>query len=1188
MQLDVHGAFSVQENTCIENTRHGRIVLQTIAIRTELNLMGFIDKTLQIFVGSRNERQIRDLRKQVGKVNSLESQFTSLSNDELRKKTLEFRHRIEKGESVDSLLHEAYAAVREAARRTLGQRHYDVQIMGGIVLHTGGIAEMVTGEGKTLTATCPVYLNALAGRGVHVVTVNDYLARRDAQWMGNVFRMLGLSVGYITSDMDSRERRNMYNCDVTYGTNNEFGFDYLRDNMRGNPREQVQRGLHYALIDEVDSILVDEARTPLIISGPAMDYSELYQRADRVARDLEGIHDKALKEQLGEKVAGDKDAYRKALEEYDFEIKEKESQCLLTDRGIEKVEKMLGIGHLYDARNQGWPHMIEQALRAHHLFKLDKNYVRHEGDNGIEIVIVDEFTGRLQHGRRWSDGLHQAIEAKEAIRVREESVTYATVTLQNYFKLYSKLSGMTGTAMTEAGEFDTIYKLDVVAIPTNKALIRHDRDDLIYGSEGDKFQAVVAEVISNHLAGRPVLVGTTSVLKSERLSELLSKVSVRIDDGKLSIRTPVFRLPAPGSGRRASEANVEEVKFPPRVMSLDVLQVNGGDIKIRMMDPSVRLENPSANPRLETWFPVREELATKLASPEGFIGIKHNVLNAKLHAKEAEIVAQAGNLGAVTIATNMAGRGTDILLGGNGEFHTKQWLAQQEGITQESFLPEEWRGKDAYLLPRDVLIQCEKDYEAKVKATYEERFKADYETRKVKVIKNGGLAVIGTERHESRRIDNQLRGRCGRQGDPGSSQFFISLDDDLMRMFAGERIRGMMRGLGLRDGEAIQHRMITKSVERAQRKVEAHHFDMRKNLKEYDDVLDMQRKTIYKLRQSVVEGVDREQGSEIDVGIRSWLNDLLGVGESVDADAAAKVSAYMKDKWGVEWDAQVIAGNPRVVVRDNMILAAKMSRMPESIKRALKNRILNVLNRIVVDGTPGTDPAQWEYESIESELRHIYGLEVDVAELGAASASELEGRLEALILERLSEKWKELGQGDEDARVENYIVFTVRELLLQAVDKLWREHLRNMQQLRDGVHWEAQAQKDPKVVYKTEGKRVFEAMLDAVDNEVVRNFFHIRVEIPEEEIKPFQPREDSARVAIERARALKQAVDQRQADNAARSARSTSTSVAASATVVANAPGPNDVCWCGSGKKYKKCHMESDQAGLSAPPPAQS
>ena len=622
-----------------------------------------LQKALNAVFGSRNDRVIKQSLPIVERINSLEPQFEALSDEELRGKTVEFRARYKEGESLDRLLPEAFAACREAAKRALGLRHYDVQMIGGWCLHRGWIAEMVTGEGKTLVATLAVYLNALTGSACHLVTVNDYLARRDALWVGPVYEALGLTVGFIQSQMMSEDRIPAYQCDVTYGTNSEFGFDYLRDNMKTVRELQCQRGLTFAVIDEVDSILIDEARTPLIISGPADDDRGKYEEGDKVARQLK---------------AG-----------VDFEVKEKEHQCILSDEGLEKAEAFAGVD-FFEAGNTDWMHLLEQSLRAHHIYKRDKDYVVKNG----EIIIVDEFTGRLMEGRRWSDGLHQAVEAKERIKPRPENQTLATITYQNFFKLYDKIAGMTGTAMTEAGEFWQIYKLDVVAIPTNRPLIREEYDDEIYATDKDKFKAVVAEISRVHETGRPILVGTTSIERSEYLSGMLE--------------------------RR---------------------------------------------------------------------GIEHVVLNAKHHEREAQIVASAGQEGVVTIATNMAGRGTDIILG--------------PGVTAR-----------------------------------------------------GGLHIIGTERHESRRVDNQLRGRSGRQGDPGSSQFFLSLQDDLMRIFAPDWVSRFLQRMGMKDGEAITHPMVTRAITRAQKKVEGHNFEIRKNLLDYDEVMDIQRKEVYGLRDRLLDGDD--------------------------------------------------------------------------------------------------------------------------------------------------------------------------------------------------------------------------------------------------------------------------------------------------------------------------------------------
>jgi len=652
---------------------------------------------LKKIIGSKNERELKRLRPIVQRINQLEPKIQILSDDQLRAKTREFKERLERGESLDEILPEAFAVVREASKRTLGERHYDVQLIGGIVLHEGKIAEMATGEGKTLVATLPAYLNALTGRGVHIVTVNDYLAKRDRDWMGVIYQFLGLSVGVIVHGLNDRERKEAYLCDITYGTNNEFGFDYLRDNMKFSIEDYVQRELHYAIVDEVDSILIDEARTPLIISGPAEESTDKYYKINRIIPFLKP--------------------------ERDYQVEEKSHTAFLTEEGVANVERLLHVENLYDPRNIEILHHVNQALRAHTLFKRDVDYVVKDG----QVIIVDEFTGRLMPGRRWSDGLHQAIEAKENVRIENENQTLATITFQNYFRMYKKLAGMTGTADTEAAEFRKIYNLDVVVIPTNMPLIRTNHPDVIYKTEKEKFRAVAREIEELHQKGRPVLVGTISIEKSERLSQMLKKR-----------------------------------------------------------------------------------------------GIPHNVLNAKHHEREAEIIAQAGRVGAVTISTNMAGRGTDILLGGNPKFLARS-LAE-DPTSEESI-------KKAYEKALQI-VQKEKE----------------------QVVALGGLHVIGTERHEARRIDNQLRGRAGRQGDPGSSRFYLSLEDDLLRIFGSERISHIMDRLGIEEDQPIEHRLVTKAIENAQRRVEAHNFEIRKHLLEYDNVMNKQREVIYAQRREVLAG----------------------------------------------------------------------------------------------------------------------------------------------------------------------------------------------------------------------------------------------------------------------------------------------------------------------------------------------
>ncbi|EFR32368.1 preprotein translocase, SecA subunit [Peptoniphilus harei ACS-146-V-Sch2b] len=697
--------------------------------------MGLMEK---IF-GTYSDRELKKIEPLVNKVMSLEGEMEKLSDNELKEKTEEFKNRIKNGETTDDLLPEAFAVVREAAWRVLGMKHFRVQVIGGIILHQGRIAEMKTGEGKTLVATLPAYLNALECKGTHVVTVNDYLASRDRDWMGKVYEFLGLSVGCIIHDMDQEERQAAYNSDITYGTNNEFGFDYLRDNMVIYKEEMVQRGLHFCIVDEVDSILIDEARTPLIISGQGDESIDLYVRA----RDFVNTLSHRIKSQ--DEI--DLERFNREFEEetVDYVIDEKDKTATLTDKGITKAEKYFGIENLSDAANMELSHHINQALKAAGTMHRDIDYVVKDG----EVIIVDEFTGRLMYGRRYSEGLHQAIEAKEGLEVRAESKTLATITFQNYFRMYDKLSGMTGTAMTEEGEFRDIYNIDVVEIPTNKPVQREDDNDHIYINEDAKFKAVTREIAEAHEKGQPVLVGTVSIDKSEALSKYLKRA-----------------------------------------------------------------------------------------------GIKHNVLNAKNHEQESEIVAQAGRFGQVTIATNMAGRGTDIVLGGNPEYLAKKELKKQ-GMEEEML-----EYADSYFKTDDPeIIKAREDYQALVK-----KFKVETDKEAEEVKKVGGLRIIGTERHESRRIDNQLRGRSGRQGDPGSSRFYISADDDLIRLFAGDRFKDTMLKLDPAEDEPIEHKILTRLIESAQRKVEGNNFSIRKNVLKYDDVMNKQREVIYAERRRVLEG----------------------------------------------------------------------------------------------------------------------------------------------------------------------------------------------------------------------------------------------------------------------------------------------------------------------------------------------
>ncbi|HEX3870379.1 MAG TPA: preprotein translocase subunit SecA, partial [Pirellulales bacterium] len=706
----------------------------------------YVERTITSLFGSSNARYIRRLQTKVEAINALEPQYQKMTDAELRAQTDEFRRRLIQGEALDDLLIEAFAVCREGSRRFIGLRHYDVQLIGGMVLHSGNIAEMVTGEGKTLVATLPAYLNALSGKGVHVVTVNDYLARRDMEWMGPIYMGLGLTVGAIFANQDPEAKQRSYESDITYGTNNEFGFDYLRDNMRPAARtderyppsqRQTQRGLNYAIVDEVDNILVDEARTPLIISGPAHDDVKRYAKADEIARKLK------------------KDLH--------FEVKEKEHSVLLTDAGVREAERQAGVESFYTAGNMDWPHLIDNALKAHHLYKLDVNYVVEDD----EVIIVDEFTGRKMPGRQWSDGLHQAVEAKEGVRIKEETQTYATITLQNYFKLYNKISGMTGTAMTEANEFWKIYKLDVIAIPTNRTMQRINSPDVIYRSEQEKFEAIVDEI--------------------ERIHKFDQVVTT---DGKVYLGS----VESDGSGNGTANGEV-------------TIQLKESKAHERIASEKIKRIERHGRPILVGTVSI--EKSERLSAALGRRGIKHEVLNAKHHKREAEIVAQAGRLGAVTIATNMAGRGTDIILGGNPE--TMAWAQLQAKYATRLDVPQdEWN---------------------RLVSEIEQREQMKVQGAAVKEL--GGLHIIGTERHEARRIDLQLRGRCGRQGDPGSSRFFLSLEDDLMRIFAGEWVKRVLTSLGMQEGEAIESGMVTRRIEGAQKKVEERNFEARKNLLEY-------------------------------------------------------------------------------------------------------------------------------------------------------------------------------------------------------------------------------------------------------------------------------------------------------------------------------------------------------------------
>ncbi len=897
-----------------------------------------ISTVLTKVFGTQHERDIKRLLPQVEAINALEPEIKALDDEALRARTFEMKAEIESGKTLDDILVPAFAVAREAAWRVLHMRPYDVQLIGGMILHKGRISEMRTGEGKTLTATLPVYLNALSGKGVHVVTVNDYLARRDAEWMGQIYRFLGLTVGCIQHGLNDLERQQAYACDITYGTNNELGFDYLRDNMKFDLRSMVQRGHNYAIVDEVDSILIDEARTPLIISGPAEDATEKYYKIDRIVPKLERgeeiEHKDGVKEQTG-----------------DFLVDEKAHTVQLTDQGSSRVERLLGIGNLYEIENIDYLHGVNQALRAHHLYKRDVNYMIQDG----KIVIVDEFTGRAMPGRRWSDGLHQAVEAKEGVKIERENQTLATITFQNYFRMYDKLAGMTGTADTEAAEFGQIYKLDVTVIPTHRPMIRDDRRDLIYGSAKEKWEAVVEEIKTCHEKGQPVLVGTVSIENSEMLSAMLKRK-----------------------------------------------------------------------------------------------GVRHVVLNAKYHEREASIVAQAGRKGSVTIATNMAGRGTDIVLGGN-----------PEGLARSEANPETEPEAYAEALARYTTI-CEREKE--------------------EVLAAGGLHILGTERHESRRIDNQLRGRAGRQGDPGSSRFYLSLEDDLMRLFiANETLKRFVAG-GLEPGEPIESRMVSKAIERAQKQVEGRNFEIRKNLLEYDDVMNKQREAIYAMRQEILKG-------ELDGG-----------------EYIKRVSAEIVDSL---------------------------------IETHCPSRV---------------GPDQWELSSLAGEIRNFFDVDLN------ATNTTIEGlgveELRSTLLGAVERKYAE-----REARIGRELLDVIeRDVLLRIVDQAWKDHLLVLDHLKEGIGLRGYGQRDPKNEYKRESYELFTMMKEAIEDSSVKTLYRLEP-VSEEEMEERRRR---------RAEALRPKLT---LSAPAKSAEPV-------AAVRVEKVGRNDLCPCGSGKKYKKCHGASTAAGV--------
>ena len=868
---------------------------------------------------SYSEKEVKRIMPLVQKINGLEESIQKLSDAELRAKTDEFKERLQKGETLDDLLPEAFAVVREASKRVLGMRHFDVQLIGGIILHQGRIAEMKTGEGKTLVATLPVYLNALTGKGVHVITVNDYLAKRDSEWMGKLYKFLGLTVGLVIAGMSPKDKQKAYSADVTYGTNNEFGFDYLRDNMVIYKEQLVQRKLNYAIVDEIDSILIDEARTPLIISGRGAQSSDLYKKADNFVRKLTP---KVIVEEDAKDIAQAEDN-----EKYDYIVDLKAKSASLTQKGIKKAEQEFGLENFNDIENSELVHNVNQALRAHGIMKKDIDYIVKDG----EVLIVDEFTGRIMYGRRYNNGLHQAIEAKEHVKIADESKTLATITFQNYFRMYDKLSGMTGTAMTEEDEFEEIYKLDVIEIPTNKPVQRKDHPDTIYKNENAKFRAVIEDIKESHKKGQPVLVGTVSIEKSEKLSKLLSKE-----------------------------------------------------------------------------------------------GIKHEVLNAKFHEKEAQIVAQAGKFGAVTIATNMAGRGTDIMLGGNSEFLAKQEMAKLK------YSPELIEQSTAFNETDDQeILEARKKYKE-----LEEKFDKEIKDEKQKVIEAGGLKIIGTERHESRRIDNQLRGRSGRQGDPGESKFYIGLDDDLMKIFGGDMITNVYNTLGADENMPIQSKMLSKAVENAQKKVEGRNFTIRKNVLQYDDVMNTQREIIYKQRREVLDGENLKSSIE----------------KIIDTVANKLVSAYTTEN-GI---------NKEPFMQDVATTFGITSLNSLGIED--NNNLEQTQSGTAEEKTSSTKANKTSKMSIKPE--------------------EVAKELTEKAHQKYAQKEQEFG--------ENVLREFERVVMLKIVDERWMDHIDAMDELKDGIGLRAYGQKDPVVQYRIEGFDMFDQMIEDIQLNVVKVLMNAR------------------------------------------------------------------------------------------------
>ena len=1018
---------------------------------------------LKKILGTSHEREIKKLRPYVDEVNKLEEAMGKLSDAELRGKTFSMKEKLDNGATVDDIMVEAFAVCREGGKRALKMRHYDVQMIGGMVLHKGMISEMRTGEGKTLVATLACYLNALEGKGVHGVTVNDYLARRDAEWMGKLYGFLGLSTGVVVNQQGDREKKDAYRSDITYGQNNEFGFDYLRDNMKFSALDYVQRELHYAIVDEVDSILIDEARTPLIISGQAEASSQKYKTINECIPRLR------------------KDEH--------YVVDEKGHSVSLTDEGVDAAQKLMAISNLYDPVNLESLHILNQCLRAHSLYKRDVNYL--VTDDG-KVLIIDEFTGRVLAGRRWSDGLHQAVEAKEHVNIQEETRTMATITFQNLFRIYKKLGGMTGTADTEAEEFHKTYKLNVVTIPTNRVIQRADKEDLVYKTEREKFAAVTNEILAAHEKGRPVLVGTTSVEKSNAIAKILKKK-----------------------------------------------------------------------------------------------GIPHAVLNAKQHEKEAFVVAQAGRKGAITVSTNMAGRGTDIILGGSSEMLAKLEFKEQ--------------GRDPDAEP-EAFEEVVKRYDASCKKEGDE------------VREAGGLHIVGTERHESRRIDNQLRGRAGRQGDPGSSAFYLSLEDDLMRIFAGDRVKSLMERMGMPDDEPIEHPWVSKSIQDAQRKVEGRNFDIRKNLLEYDDVMNEQRKTVYKVRQQLLLGIylpeilddeGKPTGKSRPIATLDRLRDevkqavtdmvlhfgtpMPQPGEEVQRPKTVADVKEIYDMeqlrsdiyqfWGYRFDFKEKEAKDPQKVFDRL-----MEEIPSSLtqqRERLLDLIDGIIGAVVEESCPQNKPPEdWDWKGLRAAFLEHFGVKASKEIETTHDLQDLAHMLYTEALAAFEAREKEMGT--------ELILRVFRHFYLEDIDKQWVEHLTNMEHLRDGIGLRGYGQRDPKQEYKKEGFDIFVTMMASTTSNVVSKLMRVKLQ-KEQEIERIEQEDAARHQRAEQAMRLQHGgeVVEDEGAGASQPPPPPQRPQVRMAPPKPKAPSisRNDLCPCGSGEKFKLCHgaaLEDDDASDDA------